>query len=148
MKTKYTEKIIYYLEADVADEAFMQWVEQQPLLDQPDIMREFKQIVTKRLNERGIFDYDFEDMDEDIANYEDKILDEKLAEANLVMAMQDQEKQMKIIDETVAQVREYIINCIINKEENAEAMKELAAKVIASEKETGVYEEKNWLAIL
>ena len=55
---------------------------------------------------------------------------------------------MKIIDETVAQVREYIINCIINKEENAEAMKELAAKVIASEKETGVYEEKNWLAIL
>lgn len=148
MKTKYTEKIIYYLEADVADEAFMQWVEEQPLLDQPDIMREFKQIVTKRLNERGIFDYDFEDMDEDIANYEDKILDEKLAEANLVMAMQDQEKHMKIIDETVAQVREYIINCIINKEENAEAMKELAAKVIASEKETGVYEEKNWLAIL
>ncbi|CAM3752165.1 hypothetical protein FLGE108171_13495 [Flavobacterium gelidilacus] len=148
MKTKYTEKIIYYLEADVADEAFMQWVEQQPLLDQPDIMREFKQIVTKRLNERGIFDYDFEEMDEDIANYEDKILDEKLAEANLVMAMQDQEKHMKIIDETVAQVREYIINCIINKEENAEAMKELAAKVIASEKETGVYEEKNWLAIL
>jgi hypothetical protein len=148
LKTKYTEKIIYYLEADVADEAFMQWVEEQPLLDQPDIMREFKQIVTKRLNERGIFDYDFEDMDEDIANYEDKILDEKLAEANLVMAMQDQEKHMKIIDETVAQVREYIINCIINKEENAEAMKELAAKVIASEKETGVYEEKNWLAIL
>ena len=148
MKTKYTEKIIYYLEADVADEAFMQWVEKQPLLDQPDIMREFKQIVTKRLNEQGIFDYDFEDMDNDIANYEDKVLDEKLAEANLVMALQDQEKHRKEMEETIVGVRQYIINCIVNKEENAEPMKELAAKVIALEQQNGVYEEKNWLAIL
>ena len=41
MQTKYTEKIIYYLEGDAPDEEMMEWVEQQPLIDQPDILREF-----------------------------------------------------------------------------------------------------------
>ena len=80
--------------------------------------------------------------------YEDKILDEKLAEANYVMALQAQEKQMQEMEETVAGIREYIINCIINKEENAEAMQELAQKNMASEKESGIFEANNWQAIL
>lgn len=134
--------------SDISDEAFMQWIKQQPLLDQPDILREFKTLVTAHFNEKGIFDYDFEDMDEEIADYEDKILDEKLAEAQLVMAMQEQENQVKIGYETVAGVREYIIKCIINNEPNAEAMQELAAIVIAAEKDSGVFDENNWQAIL
>ena len=49
MKTKYTEKIIYYLEGDSPDEEMMEWVEQQPLIDQPDILREFKKYVKNDL---------------------------------------------------------------------------------------------------
>ena len=148
MKTKYTEKILFYLEGDAPDEEMMQWVEQQPLIDQPDILREFKKIVEERFAKIGIFDFDFEDIDEQIAVYEEAILTEKLAEANVVMAQQDLDKSMVELNQTVAGVRKYVINCIINNEENAEAMKELAQKMIAGEKENDVYDENNWIAIL
>ena len=148
MKTKYTENIIYYLEGNAPDEEMMEWVEQQPLIDQPDILREFKKLCQERFAKVGIFDFDFDDIDEHIANYEEAILTEKLAEANLVMAQQDLDKQMIIVDETVAAVRKYVIDCILNNEENAEAMKELAQKLMAGEKENDVYDEKNWIQIL
>ena len=63
MQTKYTEKIIYYLEGDAPDEEMMEWVEQQPLIDQPDILREFKKLCQERFAKVGIFDFDFEDID-------------------------------------------------------------------------------------
>lgn len=148
MKTKYTEKIIYYLEGDSPDEEMMEWVEQQPLIDQPDILREFKKLCQERFAKVGIFDFDFEDIDTFIENYEEAILTEKLAEANLVMAQQDLDKQMLLVDETVAGVRKYVIDCIINNEENAEAMKELAQKLIAGEKKNDVYNDENWKQIL
>ena len=148
MKTKYTEKIIYYLEGDSPDQEMMEWVEQQPLIDQPDILREFKKLCQERFAKVGIFDFDFEDIDAFIENYEEAILTEKLAEANLVMAQQDLDKQMLLVDETVAGVRKYVIDCIINNEENAEAMKELAQKLIAGEKENDVYNDENWKQIL
>jgi hypothetical protein len=148
MKTKYTENILYYLEGDAPDEEMMEWVVQQPLIDQPDILREFKKLCQERFAKVGILDFDFEDIDAYIASYEEAILTEKLAEANLVMAQQDLDKQMLLVDETVAGVRKYVIDCIINNEENAEAMKELAQKLIAGEKENDVYEEKNWKQIL
>ena len=148
MKTKYTEKINCYLEGDAPDEEMMEWVEQQPLIDQPDILREFKKLCQERIAKVGILDFDFEDIDEQIKVYEETILTEKLAEANLVMAQQDLDKQMQELDETVAGVRRYVIDCIINNEENAEAMKELAQKLIAGEKENDVYDENNWKEIL
>ena len=64
------------------------------------------------------------------------------------MAQQELDKQMLIVDETVAGVRRYVMDCIINNEDNAEAMKELAAKLIASEKENDIYDEDNWKDIL
>ena len=148
MKTKYTEKIFYYLEGDSPDEEMMEWVEQQPLIDQPDILREFKSLVQEHLAKNGVFDYDFEDIDEQIEIYEEAILTEKLAEANLVMEQQKLDKSMEELNETVAGVRKYVIDCIINNEENAEAMKELAQKLIAGEKENDVYDENNWKEIL
>ena len=148
MKTKYTEKIIYYLEGDAPDGEMMEWVEKQPIIDQPDIMREFKSLAEERLSQNGITDFDLEDLEAQIAVYEEAILTEKLAEANLVMAQEELDKKMLEIDEVTAGVRRYIIDCIINKEDNAEAMKELAAKLIASEKENDVYDENNWKEIL
>ena len=44
--------------------------------------------------------------------------------------------------------RKLLIDCIINNEENAEAMKELAQKLIAGEKENDVYDQNNWKEIL
>lgn len=148
MKTQYTDAILYHLKSDEPDKAMMEWLVQQPLIDQPDIFREFKNIVEERLAQRGIHDFDFTEMDNQIAVYEEAILTEKLEEAKLVMAQQELDKQMLIVDETVAGVRRYVMDCIINNEDNAEAMKELAAKLIASEKEHEIYDEDNWKDIL
>lgn len=148
MKTQYTDAILYHLKSDEPDKAMMEWLVQQPLIDQPDIFREFKNIVEERLAQRGIHDFDFSEMDNQIAVYEEAILTEKLEEAKLVMAQQELDKQMLIVDETVAGVRRYVMDCIINNEDNAEAMKELAAKLIASEKEHEIYDEDNWKDIL
>ena len=148
MKTQYTDAILYHLKSDEPDKAMMEWLVQQPLIDQPDIFREFKNIVEERLAQRGIHDFDFSEMDNQIAVYEEAILTEKLEEAKLVMAQQELDKQMLIVDETVAGVRRYVMDCIINNEDNAEAMKELAAKLIASEKENDIYDEDNWKDIL
>ena len=148
MKTQYTDAILYHLKSDEPDKAMMEWLVQQPLIDQPDIFREFKNIVEERLAQRGIHDFDFSEMDNQITVYEEAILTEKLEEAKLVMAQQELDKQMLIVDETVAGVRRYVMDCIINNEDNAEAMKELAAKLIASEKEHEIYDEDNWKDIL
>lgn len=148
MKTKYTEKIFFYLEGDSEDYEMMEWVEKQPLIDQPDILREFKTLVSEKLAKNGITDFDFEDLDNQIADYEEAILNEKFAEANVVMAQQDLDKQMIILDETFDGVRKYIVNCIVNNEKNAEEMKIFAQRIIEGEKNTGVYIEENWKEIL
>jgi len=38
-------------------------------------------------------------------------------------------------------------NSIINKEENTEATQELAHKIMASEKEMGIFDSNNWQAL-
>ena len=145
----YREQLLDYLEYEDINK-ILNWINTKPILDHADIFRELQQIlreIYEETNDPAMLEQ-VKYYDTFIPDYEDKVLDEKLAEANYVMALQEQEKVMQEIEETVAGVRRYIIDCIINKEDNAEAMKELAAKVIASEKENGVYDENNWKEIL
>lgn len=146
--TKYTAKIKSFLQGDQSEDEMINWIQTQPLLDQPDIFREFKSIAKDRFDEVGINDYDFESIDEMTDNYEDKILDEKLAEANLVMAQQDLDKSMKEMEEARVGIRRYVMDCIINKEDNATEMLELAHKIIALEKQDDLYDANNWKEIL
>ena len=145
----YREQLLNYLEYEDVNK-ILDWINTKPILDHADIFRELQQIlreIYEETNDPAIL-AQVQHYDTFIPDYEDKVLDEKLAEANYVMALQEQEKAMQEMEKTVAGVRRYIINCIINKEDNAEAMKELAAKIIASEKENGVYDENNWKEIL
>lgn len=148
MKTKYTDKIHFFINEDLPEDAFMYWVEKQTLIDQPDIMREFKNILKVGFANKGIYDFDFEEIDQQIEVYEEAILSEKLAEAELVMAQEALDKKILEVIEVTAQVRQYVIGCIINNEDNAKAMHELALKLIEGEKENDVYDANNWAAIL
>ena len=146
---KYRDQILEFIHDETDNEtAFFDWIESMPLLEQPDILREFKEIVKEMAdNQADDVDLaipDFEAFTEFIDNYEDKILDEKLAEANLVMAQEQLDKRVLEIIEITAGVRRYVIDCIVNKEDNAEAMKELAQKLIDGEKENDVYDPENW----
>lgn len=145
----YREQLLAYLENEDVTK-ILDWINTKPILDHLDIFKELQHIfyeMYEATNDPAMLEQVryFETF---IPAYEDKVLDEKLAEANYVMALQAQEKQMQEMKKTVAGIREYIINCIINKEENAEAMQELAQKVMASEKESGIFEANNWQAIL
>jgi hypothetical protein len=150
---KYREKLLEFIfNDDLHEDALMDWIASMPLLEQPDILREFE-VLAKELAAQEGRDItkevpDFNDLNEFVARYEDKILDEKLAEANLVMAQEELNKKMLEIDEITTGVRQYVMDCIINKENNAESMKELAQKLIESEKNNDMFDPKNWSRIL
>jgi quinol monooxygenase YgiN len=133
------------------DAAMLDWIESQPLLDQPDILRELKQIAEEMAEENGDTVYDVitdpEAFDAFIDNYEDKILEEKLAEANYIIALEEQEKALQKMDEAIEGIRTYVIECIVAEAPNAAAMRGLAAKMIALEKESGTYDPENWKGI-
>ena len=145
----YLEQLLDYIEnQDVT--TILDWINTKPILDHADIFRELQQIfreIYEVTNDPAML-AQVKHYDTFIPHYEDKVLDEKLAEANYIMATQEQEKAILEMEKTVAGVRRYIINCIINKEDNAESMKELALKVIALEKENDNYDENNWKEIL
>jgi hypothetical protein len=150
---KYREQLLEFIyDDDLEEDAMMNWVASMPLIEQPDILREFEALVRELAAEQGRdIETEFpeiEGLKATIAEYEDKILDEKLAEANLVMAQQDLDKKMLEVDEAVSGVREYVMDCIVNNEDNAEAMRELAEKMMQSEKDNDMFDAKNWSRIL
>jgi hypothetical protein len=124
---KYKQELLYWLERQ-DDDAFIQWLQSQPLLEQPDIMRELKLLVEENLIERGDLKNNitlFEGFNENVDDYEDKILDEKLAKAQLDMAIEDRDKQMQEMHDSVDGIREYIKECIETNAPNAPQMREL-----------------------
>lgn len=143
---KYKQELLCWLELQ-DDDAFMKWLQSQPLLEQTDIMRELKLLVEENLIERGKLDEFgnvFENYDSTIDNFEDKILDEKLAKAQLDMALEDRDKVMQKINESVDGIIEYIKECIETNAPNAPQMRELAQQVIHYQKEAGLYKAKDW----
>ncbi|REG96328.1 hypothetical protein [Flavobacterium aquicola] len=146
---KYREELIEFLENGDLDK-IMDWMGTKPSLDHTDIFRELQQIFWEIYDETGNPNIlkQIQYYDTFIPAYEENVLNHKLAEANYVMAVQEQEKVMQRIIEATVGIRRYIMDCIINQEDNAEEMKELAQKIMASEKESGIYDENNWIEIL
>lgn len=148
---KYREKLLEII-FDENENALEEWLVAQPLLEQADILRELKQLAEEIAAENGddvsTMVEGFDNFDNMIDQYEDAILDEKLAEANLVIAQEELDKEMREIDLATAAVREYVMDCIVNNEENADAMKELAEKMIQSEKDNDMFDPNNWSRIL
>lgn len=146
---KYREELIKFLENGDLDK-IMDWMGTKPSLDHTDIFRELQQIFWEIYDETGNPDIlkQIQYYETFIPAYEENVLNQKLAEANYVMAVQEQEKVMQRIIEATVGIRRYIMDCIINQEDNAEEMKELAQKMMASEKESGIYDENNWIEIL
>lgn len=146
---KYTGQLLYLLSQD-DDEAITNWIKEQPLIEQPDILRELKELVREIAKEANIYlddEEDFESFSNHIDQYEDKILDEKLAEAMLVKAMQDRDKSAQEMFEAVEEIGDYVIECIVTNAPNAEAMRELAKRVIKYEKDAGIFNPLKWEAI-
>lgn len=131
------------------EEALANWINSQPLLDQPDIIRELKEIIAEFEEESGIVEAGLTDHLTKFAdNYEDAILSEKLDEQMLHIAIDERDKVMDEMENAIIGIREYVIECIVTNASNAKEMKELADKIMELEKNNGTFNPENWKDIL
>ena len=136
---------------DENENAMMDWILSQPLIEQPDIFRELKELAEELALENGDDINEevdgFDSFGTQIDNYQEIILDEKLAEANYIMALADQEKAANEIDEAIDGIRDHVIECIVTNAPNAADMREVAKQMIKLEIDAGTYKTENWSAI-
>jgi hypothetical protein len=144
----YREKILELICSD-DDTAFFTWLEQQPLILQPDIMREFEAIARMVAEEMGddAMMKEVESYATRIENYEEAIQEEQLASVQTMLAVQARDEALQQMENDLYGSRQYIIGCIINQEPNAKDMLELARKLIDLEKKDGYHDPEKWKAI-
>jgi hypothetical protein len=145
----YYQKIKELIE-DENDQALHVWVMAQPLAEQLAITQTIKDVLRDMLaaddsEEKKIM---LQQMDNFTDAYNDAVLDEHIATVKYKKAVEERDKAMAEIEEATAGVRAYVIECITTNAPNAEAMKELAAKMIESEKEHGLFDPLNWKGVV
>ena len=126
-----------------------EWIVMQPLLEQVEILKEFKQMAMQNMfksNFLGIMKT-LKKFNKQLDAYEKAVLEEIKAEREYKKALEDQERSMKELEEATLGVKKYVIECIVNNEPNANEMRGLAEKNIAMEKDSGTFDPLFWKAI-
>ena len=144
---KYSEEIVKYL-FEGTEEGWLAWLQNHTLLDQVDILNEFKVMISEAME-----DIDNKEMaealkqlEEKTNSYQESILDEQLTLLKLEMVEDDLAKMMKELEHRTERLREYILECITGNAPNAAVMKILAVEVVKYEKAVGKYNVQNWQA--
>jgi|694.fasta_scaffold27147_3 hypothetical protein len=132
------------------EDALDNWMSTQAPLDQVEILKELKLLAEELSHEiEEALPADLlNSFDADIEEYQEAILDEKVAELQLEIAEDNLDKTMQEVNETIQGVRTYVIECITTGAPNAKEMRALAEQIMELEKRDGVYSEENWKAIL
>lgn len=146
---KYREQLLYYLDKDEDYAAILDWVKEQPDLDQPDILRELTAIMKERYEKTGEKDWleKANMIDEGIDQFEEEILDEKLHKTLFMMQFDNVEFDAEQVALFFIALRKAIIKNILSKPENNNELWDLAHKAIKAEKSAGLYDPDNWSAI-
>ncbi len=148
--SKYTEQLLHFLENEENYPEMIDWIEDQPELDQPDILREMEAIFKDRYIKTG--EKDWLDKANYIANsiddFEDEILDQKLDKALFMMQFDKIELDPEKVILFLNKIRIDIINAILSNPENIREVKKVARLAIKFEKQTGIYDPANWIEIL
>ena len=145
---KFKEKIKSYLGENEQDDDLMGWINAQPELDQPDILRALTSLMIENFNIKPDLDREevLATLDEKIQDLEESILDNKLHESLFKMEMEaritDEETFGYYLDFT----RQEVITRIVSNPENHENW-DIAHKIIQMEKDSGFYNPDNWKAI-
>ena len=146
---KYKKKLLEIV-FDKNEKALPDWLFAQPLLEQVDILKEFKQMTFQNMFKSQDFSISetLKEFTTKIEEYEIAVLVELEAESAYNKALEEQAIAMQEMEKAVQGSKQYVINCIVNKESNAEEMKGLAQKIIALEKEQGIYNAEFWAVIV
>lgn len=147
--TLYTKHLLYYLDKDEDYTNMMDWITEQPDLDQPDILRELTAMMKERHEKTGEKDWleKANIIDEGIDQFEEETLDIKLAENLFITELEKVEldKEQVVLFLNVA--REALIENILSNPENNKELWDLVHKTIKAEKSSGLYDPANWSAI-
>lgn len=142
---QYKQKLLDLI-FDEDDAALFNWILPHPVLEQVDILKEFKQLVQEMLA-------DINDdsqaqalqlLDKKIDDYQESYLDEKLAQLQYEMAVEERDKLVIEMEDKIHRIRLYIKECIDTNAPNAKEMKEMAKGMIDLEKKDGFYKPENW----
>lgn len=148
--TFYREKLLYFLDREDEQEAMLDWIDELPELEQPDVLR----LLTTLLQERGKNTGEQEwielsnQLAENIDKYEDEILDKKLDLELLIMQFEGVEFDLEKINLFLIKIREDIFEKMGSNEENYKEIKKLAQLAIDTEKSFGLYDPSNWTYFL
>ena len=145
---KFKEKIISYLGENEQDADLMSWMNAQPELDRPDILRALNALLLENFDIKP--DLDREEVlgiiDEKIQEFEESILDKKLHESLFIMEMEERITDEETFGYYLDFTRQEIITRIVSNPENQENL-DIAYKIIKMEKDSGFYNPDNWKAI-
>nr|WP_315211936.1 hypothetical protein [uncultured Flavobacterium sp.] len=146
---KFKEKIKSYLGENEQDTDLMGWINAQPELDQPDILRALTSLMIENFDIKP--DLDREEVlaivDEKIQEFEESILDKKLHESLFIMEMEERITDEETFGYYLDFIRQEVITRIVSNPENQENW-DLAHKIIQMEKDLGIYNPDNWKAII
>jgi len=127
----------------------MSWINAQPELDQPDILRALNALLLENFNIKP--DVDREEVlgiiDEKIQEFEESILDKKLKESLFKMEMEERITDEETFGYYLDFTRQEVITRIVSNPENQENW-DLTHKIIQMEKDLGIYNPDNWKAII
>ncbi len=148
--TFYREKLLYFLDREEEQEAMLDWIDELPELEQPDVLR----LLTTLLQERGENSGEKEwieisnQLAENIDKYEDEILDKKLDFELLIMQFEGVEFDLEKIELFLIKIREDIFEKMGSNPENYKEIRKLAQLAIDTEKSFGLYDPSNWTYFL
>ena len=145
----YYQKIKEFIDDD-NEEALIAWMKEQPLTEQLIITQALKDVLAEMWSnedntEKLIF---FAKLDNILDEYNDKNLDAYNAKIAYEKAAEQRDKAFAEMQEKMEGIRGYLIECVTTNAPNAKEMKELALKIIETEKENGLYDADNWKGIV
>lgn len=145
---KFKEKIKSYLAENEQDADLMGWINAQPELDQPDILRALTSLMIENFNIKPDLDQEevLATIDEKIQNFEESILDKKLHESLFKMEMEERITDEETFGYYLDFTRQEVITRIVSNPENQENW-DIANKIIQMEKDSGFYNPDNWKTI-
>lgn len=145
----YREQLLCFLDRE-EPEAMLDWIEELPDLDQPDVFR----LLTTLLQERGRNTGEKEWIElsnqvaEKIDEFEEEILDYKLDKELFLMQFENTEFDLDKIELFLIKTREDIIEKMASNPDNYNELRKLAKLAINTEKSFGIYDPANWISIL
>lgn len=148
MKSKYTDALRALFHEDNYIERFEEWLMEQPMLDQPDILREFVSIANSLLEKSGAAVPEIPEFENLLEDVEDKIL-----RLHLIEQLEEVEKLEK--EATIQERKKYIeehrpelIAVILANPPEIEELLSLARNIAMAEMEMNIYAPENWKEII